>query len=53
MQQEMDTIVVESREELWGLMRVLKKYMDDNPNDKDLKYAKTAYNILDVMDMTW
>ena len=35
------------------LIRVLEKYVDAYPKEKDNKTVKELYNLLDVMEMEW
>ena len=53
MQKNMDTIKFESRAEVGELIRVLEKYVDAYPKEKDNKTVKELYNLLDVMEMEW
>lgn len=53
MQKNLDTIQFESRAEVGELIRVLEKYVDAYPKEKDNKTVKELYNLLDVMEMEW
>lgn len=53
MKKNLDTIQFESRAEVGELMKVLEKYVDAYPKEKDNKTVKELYNLLDVMDMEW
>lgn len=53
MKKNMDTIQFESRAELGELIRVIEKYVDAYPKEKDNKTLKEFYNLLDVMEMEW
>ena len=49
----MDTIQFESRTEVGELIRVLEKYVDAYPKEKNNQTVKELYNLLDVMEMEW
>lgn len=53
MKRNMDTIQFESRAEVGELIRVIEKYVDAYPKEKDNKTLKELYNQLDVMEMEW
>ena len=53
MRKEMDTIQFESRAELSELLRMIEKYMEQNPKEKDNQTVMQLYNYLDVMEMEW
>lgn len=53
MKKDMDKIQFESRAEIGELIRVLEKYVDAYPKEKDNRTAKELYNLLDVMEMEW
>jgi hypothetical protein len=53
MKKNMDTIQFESRAEVGELIKVLEKYVDAYPKDKDNPTVKNLYNLLDVMEMEW
>lgn len=53
MQRAMDTIQFESRAEVRELIRVLEKYVDAYPKEKDNETVKELYNLLDVLEMEW
>lgn len=53
MKKNLDTIQFESRAEVGELMKVLEKYVDAYPKEKDNMTVKELYNLLDVMDMEW
>lgn len=53
MKKNMDTIQFESRAEIRELIRVIEKYVDAYPKEKDNKTVKELYNLLDVMEMEW
>lgn len=53
MKKNMDSIQFESRAEVGEIIRVLEKYVDAYPKEKDNKTVKEMYNLLDVMEMEW
>jgi transcriptional regulator with XRE-family HTH domain len=53
MKKSMDTIQFESRAEVGELIKVLEKYVDAYPKEKDNPTVKKLYNLLDVMEMEW
>lgn len=53
MKKDMDTIQFESRAEVGEIIRVLEKYVDAYPKEKDNRVIKELYNLLDVMEMEW
>lgn len=53
MKKSMDTIQFESRAEVGELIKVLEKYVDAYPKEKDNQTVKKLYNLLDVMEMEW
>lgn len=53
MKKDMDAIQFESRAEVGKLIRVLEKYVDAYPKEKDNQTVKELYNLLDVMEMEW
>ena len=53
MRKNMDTIQFESRAEVGELIKVLEKYVDAYPKEKDNQTVKELYNLLDVMEMEW
>lgn len=53
MKKDMDKIVFESRAEVGEMIRVLEKYVDAYPKEKDNQTVKELYNLLDVMEMEW
>lgn len=50
---DMDVIRFESRAEIEETMRVLEKYVDAYPKEKDNRIVRELYNLLDVMHMSW
>lgn len=53
MKKDMDKIQFESRREVGEMLRVLEKYVDAYPKEKDNRTVKELYNLLDVMEMEW
>lgn len=53
MKKDMDKIQFESRREVGEVLRVLEKYVDAYPKEKDNGTVKELYNLLDVMEMEW
>ena len=53
MKKNMDTIQFESRAEIQELMKVVDKYVKQNPKEKDNKTLERFFNLLDMMDMEW
>ena len=53
MKKELDKIQFESRAEINEIIRVLEKYVDAYPKEKDNRAVKELYNLLDVMEMEW
>lgn len=53
MKSNMDKIEFESRREVQEIMKVIDKYISQNPSEKDNDILKEFFNLLDVMDMTW
>lgn len=53
MKRDMDKIQLESRAEVGALIRVIEKYVDAYPKEKDNPTIKKLYNLLDVMEMEW
>ena len=53
MKSEMGKLVFESRYEVGEVIKLLEKYMDAYPSDKDNQTLKELYGILDLMEMTW
>ncbi len=49
----MDEIQFESREEVGEIMRVIGKYVETYPEEKDNKTLRELYGLLDIMDMEW
>lgn len=53
MKRNMDKIQFESRREIGELIRVIEKYVDAYPKEKDNKTLNELYDLLDVMEMEW
>lgn len=53
MKKNMDTIQFETRTEVEEVMKILEKYVDAYPREKDNETVKKLYNLFDVMDMEW
>ena len=43
----------ESRAEVGEMIRVMEKYVDAYPKEKDNKTVKELYNLLNIMEMEW
>ena len=53
MQLNMDTIKFEYRAEVQELMKVIDKYVKQNPDEKKNKILEEFFDKIDVMDMNW
>lgn len=53
MKQELDKIQFEHRYEIQALMKVIDRYVKQNPTEKDNATLQRFFDCLDVMDMTW
>lgn len=53
MKQVDDKIEFESKREIEELMKVVDKYVGQNPDEKDNQILKQFFTILDYMDMVW
>ena len=53
MKKEMDKIQFEYRYEVQELMKVIDKYVKQNPAEKENKTLERFFDLLDVMDMEW
>lgn len=53
MKKNLDTIQFESRAEIRELMKVIDKYVKQNPAEKNNKTLERFFDLLDVMDMEW
>lgn len=53
MKKDMDKIQFEHRNEMQELMKVIDKYVKQNPKEKDNEILERFFDLLDVMDMEW
>ena len=53
MKKDMDKIQFESRAEIGELIKVLEKYVKQNPKEKENETLKRFFDLLDVMEMEW
>ena len=53
MKLKMDTIQFEYRQEVQELMKVIDKYVKQNPDEKQNKILEDFFDKLDMMDFTW
>lgn len=53
MERRMDTIKFENRREVQELIKMIDKYMKQNPKKKENKTLERFFDLLDVMDMEW
>lgn len=53
MTRDMDKIQFEHRYEIEEIIRVISKYIEQNPSEKNNDTLKRLYDLLDIMDMTW
>lgn len=53
MKLNMDKIQFEHRYEIQELMKVIDKYVKQNPDEKNNKILEEFFNKLDAMDMSW
>lgn len=53
MKKDMDCIQFESRREIEEIMRVIDKYVKQNPAEKNNKTLEHFFDLLDVMHMEW
>ena len=53
MKKDMDKIQFEYRYEVHELMKVIDKYVKQNPAEKENKTLERFFDLLDVMDMEW
>lgn len=53
MQKNLDTIQFESRHEIQEIMKMIDKYIKQNPEEKNNKTLERFFDLLDVMDMEW
>lgn len=53
MKKDMDKIQFEYRYEIQELMKVIDKYVKQNPAEKENKTLERFFDLLDAMDMEW
>lgn len=53
MQKNLDTIQFESRYEIQEIMKMIDKYVKQNPEEKNNKTLERFFDLLDLMDMEW
>ena len=53
MKKDMDKIQFEYRYEVQELMKVIDKYVKQNPAEKENKTLERFFDLLDVMAMEW
>ena len=53
MQKNLDTIQFEYRYEIQEIMKMIDKYIKQNPEEKKNKTLERFFDLLDVMDMEW
>lgn len=53
MKKDMDKIQFESRYEIEAIMKVVDKYVKQNPAEKDNEELKRLFELLDIMHMEW
>lgn len=53
MQRSLDKIQFEHRDEVQELMKMVDKYVKQNPSEKNNKTIERFFDLLDVMDMEW
>lgn len=53
MKKDMDTIQFEHRYEVQELIKVIDKYVRQNPVEKSNETLKQFFDLLDVMDIEW
>lgn len=53
MKKEMDKIQFDSQVELQELMKVIDKYVKQNPKEKQNEILERFFDLLDIMDMEW
>lgn len=49
----MDKIQFEYRAEIQEIMKVIDKYVEQNPSEKENKTLERFFDLLDGMDMEW
>jgi len=53
MKRELASIEFEYRYEVQELMRVIDKYVSQNPKEKENRTLERFFDLLDVTDMEW
>lgn len=53
MKKDMDKIQFESRTEVQEIIKVIDKYVKQNPKEKGNKTLERFFDLLDVMEMEW
>lgn len=53
MEKDMDTITFESRSEIQELMKVIDRYVKQNPEEKENTILERFFDLLDIMEMEW
>lgn len=53
MKKNMDTIQFESRAEIRELMKMINRYLKQNPAEKGNNTLERFFNLLDVIEMEW
>lgn len=53
MNKNLDTIKFEYRYEVQDLIKVIDKYVSQNPEEKKNETLKRFFDLLDVMDIEW
>ena len=53
MKRTLDTIQFEHKEELEELLKVINKYVKQNPEEKQNEILKKFFYLIDDMDMLW
>lgn len=53
MRKNMDKIQFEYRYEVQELMKVIDRYVKQNPKEKDNDILRRFWNLIDLMDMEW
>ncbi|GFZ22296.1 hypothetical protein CMETHOX_02190 [Lacrimispora indolis] len=53
MKKDTDMIIFESRREIEELMKMVDRYVQQNPEEKDNKILERFFDLLDVMHMEW
>lgn len=53
MKKDTDKIIFESRREIQELMKIVDRYVQQNPEEKDNKTLERFFDLLEVMHMEW